>query len=553
MAITTDLLGASTIPGSSATGPNSIHTLQSVPSSTLLAPTPALRRLLTILPKASVCSLVSRWLSSLSSSGRSTDRDITPPSFSRRNAGASTGTSTSTYLDLHESRRARNVEELRALWKGPMLDGRVPKSRAVDRIMETDWPEGISYAMASMISAEALQVSPTSRTWTAARAFFDDGDATPSSLRGISPQAMQARLTSELRNYFTHHLYLLQTPGTSITSSFIHLHLTLPPHAPDMCGGTHILYVPGTRWVLLSGSLGRTGGGNSRSILHAALAQALGALEVRGPKSAVAGRSSTKGGRDENDSEEKVDKTLPELKGKDPRALLDVLLAGEAEGAGVSATKSDAGFGNASARPGAEGGAGRAMRHGQAEDEPLLGANKRKRLLNALSADAQLQESSPADFNATGMAEHPAVRAARLSLQRTVETNRQKEIRELFGERMGKGNKDVPSIERIDYELHLPTPAEGPYRSVSLVGPGAEPIRLRIQGTHILAGMRALVQSGADDKSANAKDGKRSEEEAGAARRDRKGLPTWLTDVRGTRVVVRPVKKAAEGEDSLEA
>lgn len=467
-----------------------------------------------------------------------------------------------------------------------MLDGRVPKSRAVDRILETDWPEGISYAMVSMIAAEALEVGPTSRTWTAARAFFDEGDESeclkgaeetqrgtriivvrlsysfilallfiaPSTLRSISAEALRARLTSELRNYFTHHLYLLKAQGQSsscIASPFTHLHLTLPPHAPDVCGGTHILYVPGTRWVLLSGSLGRAGGGDSRSILHAALAQALGALEVRGPKSGSAGRPSTKGAAEDDDEERRRAQSLPELKGKDPKALLDVLLAGEAAATGHARAGSGAASRNTGTSSVAEGGAGRAMRHGHAEDEPLVGIHKRKRLLDNPPPSAALREESNQIDADAARTEHPAVRAARVSLESKVHIDRQKEIRELFGERRGKRDGDIPSIERIDYELHLPTPAAGPYHPVSLNGPGEEAVRLRIQGSHILAGLRALVQSGADERSVRSED-RNTARDGISALHERKGLPTWLTDVRGTRVVVRPVRKAVEEDASVD-
>ena len=50
-----------------------------------------------------------------------------------------------------------------------------------------------------------------------------------------------------------------------------------------------------------------------------------------------------------------------------------------------------------------------------------------------------------------------------------------------------------------------------------------EPIHLRLQGSHVLAGLRSLVRCGM---------------ERSVATGESRGLPTWLTEVRSTKVKV---------------
>lgn len=71
-------------------------------------------------------------------------------------------------------------------------------------------------------------------------------------------------------------------------------------------------------------------------------------------------------------------------------------------------------------------------------------------------------------------------------------------------------------------QLRLPFPTIPEYSQVSKETTQAFPVTLRLQGSHVLAGLRNLVQTGQDQGS-----------EANTP-----GLPAWLTEIRGTRVSV---------------
>lgn len=133
--------------------------------STLLAPAPALRRLLLSLSKGALIALVQHWLCSSSSS-------IARPSLSARTV--SSASKTRVFLHLHEQRRASSVPELLELWGTAMRDAGVPKARAVDRLLETDWQAGVSYEMVAMVACEAVRAGG-SKTWTIAKLEFDGG------------------------------------------------------------------------------------------------------------------------------------------------------------------------------------------------------------------------------------------------------------------------------------------------------------------------------------------------------------------------------------------
>lgn len=72
--------------------------------------------------------------------------------------------------------------------------------------------------------------------------------------------------------------------------------------------------------------------------------------------------------------------------------------------------------------------------------------------------------------------------------------------------------------------MSLPFPALNGYGRVSEESIQSAPIVLRLQGSHILAGLQRFVAAGLD--CANDDDGRSA------------GLPTWLTEIRGTRVSI---------------
>jgi hypothetical protein len=549
--------------------------LLALPDATLQAPSAPLRRLLHQLSKASLIALVLHWLASSSPS-------IAPPSLSRRHASTS---ATSTFLELHEARRAASVAQLRQLWHGPMRAPGIAKARAVERVLDVDWPHGLTLHMCHMLACEAMRLAPGARTWSVARLEFDDAQGewgparmllaaqretrqarrltqhamrptVPSSFLQLSPQTLQARLSKELSNYFTHHVHLadasplLSSESKAAHSSadtslaalddplavFTHLRIVLPASASDVCAGLSLLHIPGTRWLLHSGTLGRSAGPSARQICLGAFAHAAHASGVTG-----AGAE------------------LGELRGRDALALRAALLAGERALRGV-----------------AGGGAARAMARAE-EEGPLCQPAKRTRLAligneAALPVEEAQEEQEPSK----------ARKRRKHAMQRAEQARR--EARELFGEA-------CEVIERVDYEvsalplswhpflfppsrarmlmfahsrqsraraqLHLPLPAHGAYRAVAAP---REAVRLRLSGAHLLAGLRAVVlhaqerdvpADAAADADADGEADAAAQPQARAQRQEaeakapvqRLGLPAWLTEVRGSRIVVRPTER----------
>ncbi|PWN97563.1 hypothetical protein FA09DRAFT_346180, partial [Tilletiopsis washingtonensis] len=485
--------------------------LLALPDATLQAPSAPLRRLLHQLSKASLIALVLHWLASSSPS-------IAPPSLSRRHASTS---ATSTFLELHESRRASSVAQLRQLWHGPMRAPGIAKARAVERVLDVDWPHGLTLHMCHMLACEAMRLAPGARTWSVARLEFDDAQV-PSSFLQLSPQTLQARLSKELSNYFTHHVHLadasplLSSESKAAHSSadtslaalddplavFTHLRIVLPASASDVCAGLSLLHIPGTRWLLHSGTLGRSAGPSARQICLGAFAHAAHASGVTG-----------------------AGDELGELRGRDALALRAALLAGERALRGV-----------------AGGGAARAMARAE-EEGPLCQPAKRTRLAligneAALPVEEAQEEQEPSK----------AHKRRKHAMQRAEQARR--EVRELFGEA-------CEVIERVDYELHLPLPAHGAYRAVAAP---REAVRLRLSGAHLLAGLRAVVlhaqerdvpADAAADADADGEADAAAQPQARAQRQEaeakapvqRLGLPAWLTEVRGSRIVVRPTER----------
>jgi hypothetical protein len=79
--------------------------------------------------------------------------------------------------------------------------------------------------------------------------------------------------------------------------------------------------------------------------------------------------------------------------------------------------------------------------------------------------------------------------------------------------------------------MKLPFPALQGYGQVSEETSSANPIVLRLEGSHVLAGLRTFVTAGLDCPLS-----KEDGEESTAA----EGLPSWLTEIRGTRVTIGP-------------
>lgn len=131
----------------------------------------------------------------------------------------------------------------------------------------------------------------------------------------------------------------------------------------------------------------------------------------------------------------------------------------------------------------------------------------------------------------------------------------QREANELFGPAPSSASDEsLPRVERIEYELQLPFPDMQKYNTRSLIDmeaynadPDKPRVKLRLEGTHVLAGLRKLVAAGMDRRTQRLDAGEVDEEKDDKVGVKLDGLPGWLTEVRGTKVVV---KQPPAGDDS---
>ncbi|SPO36313.1 uncharacterized protein PSFLO_01784 [Pseudozyma flocculosa] len=580
-------------------------TLASHQDAELVPHSPQLRRLLTRLDKAELVRLALGWLSA------SRAYHI-PPKLSRRQPAKQADIAdeaTFRYhavLDLNEERRARSLESLELIWAALMIDPKVPKTRAVERILTVDWVDGLSYGMVAEVDLLFGADRRTSRSWSAVKLVYDDArDSNDKGFDKLAPHQLHGRFSTELAHYFEHHIFLqvedpsnggrkagdtspVRAASTPWTSHFTYFRVVLAPSPADICAaGLHMLHIPKSPYLLLSGSLGR--GSENREIALSALAQAAGAVTVNYPKPPPGSLQAKRIELDELGEDKAGNRrTLGELRGKDPIALREVLVSDAATAPPSSAMASGSGV--------AGGGKAREMRSAEgAEDGPLVAPLKRRREQDVYSIGVRLPTPPPTpddaddddDDDRAAASDKGILPARHASLLRvssranvspsptpppaesndkarqriTVKAESRREARELFGVRKGK-DEDLPKFERIDYELYLGFPRHPPYKMPDMPtssrdggADGSTAVKLRLEGTHVLAGLRKLIEAGMDRETSyrpkvengGGGDDDRSERTAEATRLA--GLPGWLTEVRGTKVVVKPPGSQDEPAD----
>ncbi|EPQ31191.1 uncharacterized protein PFL1_01379 [Pseudozyma flocculosa PF-1] len=498
-------------------------TLASHQDAELVPHSPQLRRLLTRLDKAELVRLALGWLSA------SRAYHI-PPKLSRRQPAKQADIAdeaTFRYhavLDLNEERRARSLESLELIWAALMIDPKVPKTRAVERILTVDWVDGLSYGMVAEVDLLFGADRRTSRSWSAVKLVYDDArDSNDKGFDKLAPHQLHGRFSTELAHYFEHHIFLqvedpsnggrkagdtspVRAASTPWTSHFTYFRVVLAPSPADICAaGLHMLHIPKSPYLLLSGSLGR--GSENREIALSALAQAAGAVTVNYPKPPPGSLQAKRIELDELGEDKAGNRrTLGELRGKDPIALREVL--------------------------------------------GILPARHASLLRVSSRANVSPSPTPP-----------PAESNDKARQRITVKAESRREARELFGVRKGK-DEDLPKFERIDYELYLGFPRHPPYKMPDMPtssrdggADGSTAVKLRLEGTHVLAGLRKLIEAGMDRETSyrpkvengGGGDDDRSERTAEATRLA--GLPGWLTEVRGTKVVVKPPGSQDEPAD----
>lgn len=515
--------------------------LSAIDHSTIVSSNDTLRRLLGSLEKHHLIHIVLHWIHEAQ---HSPSPNLLAPQLSRRLSQRHKTTddvlplqenqneSLSSYLDLHEERRARSYKELTLLWLENMSDARIPKARGIDRILNVDWPSGLTYAMIATLAFELVRSGPVKRLWQTLRLDYDSVEKannslglsslpSHSTLHHLTASQLCDRFSSELQHYTSHAVFLdsaIQESPDSLSTAildplpknwcqfFTHLRVVTNATPIDVCSSTglHILHIPHSSWFLVSGTLGRTGG-EVKEMALTALANSLGAKRIKTAQEVLKGEESV------------VEMGLmTEMNGKDPLALRDVLLNAGLVGEGPD---EDAKYGEVG--KGVLGGKGRSMKRGEAEDGPLTRAEKRQRDdPTGLYADLEEQQHAwqEQDFDPDNL-QHPLWQQHLHRKRQKLEHSRNREVDELFGKR-----QDLPRLERLRFQLKLPVPTMPGYGTVNDETIKAHPIELRLQGSHILAGLRTLVQSGLTS------DTFLPQESA--------SLPTWLTNIRGTKVTI---------------
>lgn len=136
-------------------------------------------RLLSKLDKNSIIQLVIDWLNNSSNS-----ISILPPILTNNPSSSSSSSSGEAHQDLSQqdliaakhlinNKTCNSFNQLFHLWNVSMRNPKVPKIRAIERILEVDWPKGFSYHMLAEIDGKYL-TSSSGRTWNAIKLIYSD-------------------------------------------------------------------------------------------------------------------------------------------------------------------------------------------------------------------------------------------------------------------------------------------------------------------------------------------------------------------------------------------
>lgn len=545
------------------------------PGSTLMKPCPALQKLLYSIEYRRLTSVVLDWIRDIR---YSPTRNVQPPQLTKSKVsefvkfskdgvaslkkGAQKNISLTQEdllkLDYREEMRAKTYEQLERIWRSGLT-----RKQVLERVTEIDWPQGITYSMIATLIFESSRFMRLHWHWNACCLDYGDDEEVKNLLgkkdaflsrhklyRTITPAELIKEISAELRNYCSHSIFLdtptkaaemLSTTDTKQkeedwTKAFVRIRIVSCDSATNVCNyGLNILHIPKSPWCLISGTLGNYQTADEREMVFTAIAHAFGARKVLHNAAAKSNRIHTqfRSGK------------LGELQGRDPVSLRDILVSEYhvLDGDVMSSRL--------------KGGKGRAMDRNQAEDGPLVRAEKRKRDdKSGLYEKIARQEKDR--FNAADEAlgedhiRHPREQKLLASRSEAEKKKREREVNELFGydERLlsqrrevfdGQANEeafeDLPRLERIKYDLFLPMPQMNGYGAIARSRLRKSPIQLRLDGTHVLAGLRKLVAAGLDgekfEQVEKRKDGLTTNEKSMT-----KGLPEWLVDVRGTRVCI---------------
>ncbi|GEM08638.1 CHL4 family chromosome segregation protein [Rhodotorula toruloides] len=351
----------------------------------------------------------------------------------------------------------------------------------VVRAMQKDWRDGLTYRQVAQLDMQHFRAKGTCKSWTAYRAEL------PSSPVIASSAHIFAAFRESFGAYHPHYLHLatftspapltvlrLQLiPSPSLTSR------TISTFPSPIC----LLHLPLTPYVLLPTSLS--------SALRPLILQAFStSLTLSDPA---------------------VRLTKLDLEGKDWTALREVLLARK------SAV-----------------GEWRKVRGEEGKEVDGRGVLVPQARGKVVQDPTQLPLAT---LKATGV---PALPQPGAGAERARKRRRLEEVNRVFGTsasrtEQAKFDGELPKLERLDYSISLPYPSEPsfPPPDVPFDPSTHPPFLVRLEGWHVLCGLRALVASGLTEVEAETKKEDERGGKGGERERRTPGLPTWLGEVAG--------------------
>ncbi|BGP33506.1 chromosome loss-related protein [Rhodotorula toruloides] len=378
-------------------------------------------------------------------------------------------------------------------------EGTSGRSRVV-RAMQEDWRDGLTYRQVAQLDMQHFHAKGTGRSWTAYRAEL------PSSVAVASSAHIFAAFRDSFGAYYPHYLHLT-TLTTPSPLTLLRLQLLPSPSLTSRSTSAFpapifLLHLPSTPYLLLPTSL--------PSSLRPLILQALSTSLT--PSASF------------------VTLTKLDLEGKDWEALREVLV--ERKSAVGEWRK-------------VRGEAGKEMDGGGV----LVPQARRK----VMQDPTQLP---PPTLNATGV---PALPRPGAGAERARKRRRLDEVNSVFGtsasrsEQAQQGN-ELPKLERLDYSISLPYPSEPAFPSPDTPFDSSThpPFLIRLEGSHVLSGLRALVVGGLTEVSLEVEGEKENVEGRKGDGKDKRakrtpGLPSWLGEVAGEGVNRLKVGRRKDG------
>ncbi|BGO95492.1 hypothetical protein NBRC10512_007747 [Rhodotorula toruloides] len=388
-----------------------------------------------------------------------------------------------------------DVDERRVLYEQLRdEEGTAGRSRVV-KAMQEDWRDGLTYRQVAQLDMQQFQIKGIGKSWTAYRAEL------PPSATVASSTHLFAAFRDSFGAYHPHYLHLT-TLTTPSPLTVLRLQLLPSPSLTSRSTSSFpaaifLLHIPLTPYFLLPTSL--------PSSLRPLILQAL-STSITSSASSVA-------------------LTKLDLEGKDWKALREVLVERKSAVGEWRKVRGEEGR--------------------ETDGGGVLVPQARRKVMEDPT------QLPPPTLGATGV---PALPQPGAGAERARKRRRLEEVNSVFGtgaSRAEQAQQDdkLPKLERLDYSISLPYLNEPafPATDVPFDSSTHPPFLMRLEGSHVLSGLRALVASGltevASDQDKENAPGRRD----GGRPKRTPGLPSWLGEVAGEGVNRLSVGRRRDG------